>query len=213
MFFGAENGILYACGAYVLPNQQISGSITSVPITLPTGYWWKKFYAGAQTDGSSTINKITFSILDENGNFLKEVVNTSDILLSNRTIGRTMRLHADFWAKNSSVNPKLFFWNVTFAPDQKLPYINRNTLTPNPTGYLNEVVPVFTVKAQDNDTGLLVSSARYTLEYILEGQTKHATYNAFCTGVNGTTTVEQITVNISKLDFYSNIYRVKKTLD
>ena len=45
VFFGAENGILYACGAYVLPNQQISGSITSVPITLPTGYWWKKFYA------------------------------------------------------------------------------------------------------------------------------------------------------------------------
>ncbi len=141
VFFGAENGILYACGAYVLPNQQISGSITSVPITLPTGYWWKKFYAQAQTDGSSTINKITFSILDENGNFLKEVDNTSDILLSNRTIGRTMRLHADFWAKNSSVNPKLFFWNVTFSSDQKLPYLNRNTLTPNPTGYLNEVCP------------------------------------------------------------------------
>ncbi len=71
-------------------------------------------------------------------------------------------------------------------------------------------VPVFTVKAQDNDTGLLMSSARYTLEYILEGQTKHATYTAFCTGVNGTTTVEQITVNISKLDFYPNISALKK---
>jgi len=211
VFFGAENGILYARGIYVPPNQEISGNITSVPITLPTGYWWKKFYAQAQTDGSSTINKITFSILDENGNFLKKVGNKSDILLSNQIIGRTMRLHADFWAKNSSVNPKLFFWNVTFAPDQTLPYIYRGTLTPNPSGYLNGVVQVFTVKTKDNDTGLLVSSARYTLEYKdLENQTKHATYHAFCTGVNGTTNVEQITVNISKLDFFSNISTLKK---
>ena len=80
-----------------------------------------------------------------------------------------------------------------------------NTLNPNPKGWLNTVIPQFTVKVQDNDSGLLVNSARYVLGYKANNQTYLKSFTAQCSGVNGTTSVEQITINISKLDFYKNI--------
>lgn len=205
VFFGGENGRLYVCGAYVKPDEQISGSITSVPISLPEGYWWKKFYAGVATSSDSKINKITFSLLDEQNNFIKTLTNNTDVSLQNITLNRTLRLHADFWAKNVSVNPRLLFWNITFYADTISPFINLNTLTPNPTGWLNEVLPKFTVNAIDNNTGLLVSSARYTIEYILQNQTNFFTSKALCSGTNGTLQTQLITVDLSTLSFYPNI--------
>jgi outer membrane protein assembly factor BamB len=203
--FGGENGRFYVCGVFVKPNEQLSGSITSLPIHLPEGYWWKKFNAVVQTDKDPTINKITFSLLDEQKNLIKVLTNGTDISVQNKTLARTLRLHADFWAKNSSVNPKLLFWNVTFYEDTDPPFINLNTLTPNPNGWLNEVLPQFTVNVVDNITGLLVSSAQYSVEYILQNQTYRSTNKPVCTGSNGTTQVQQITVNLSKLDFFDNI--------
>jgi outer membrane protein assembly factor BamB len=205
MFFGAQNGRFYVCGVYVRPEEQINGSITSVPIHLPEGYWWKKFYVGMQTNSDTKINKITFSLLDEQKNFIKTLSNKSDILLQNATLNRTLRLHADFWAKNSSVNPELFFWNITFYQDTGDPFINLSSLYPNPGGWLNQVPEKFTINVVDNDTGLLINSAVYTIEYIKDNKTNWYTNNTFCSGINGTTLIQQIVVNLSSLSFYQNI--------
>jgi hypothetical protein len=205
VFFGGENGRFYVCGAYVKPNEQLNGSLTSVAIHLPEGYWWKKFNAIVQTNADPNINKITFSLLDEQKNLIKVLTNRTDISVQNKTLDRTLRLHADFWAKNSSVNPQLLFWNITFFEDTDAPFINLSTLTPNPEGWLNEVLPQFTVTVIDNNTGLLVSSAQYMLQYVLQNQTYKSTNKADCSGVNGTTQLQQITVNLSKLTFFPNI--------
>lgn len=205
VFFGGENGRFYVCGAYVKPNEQLNGSLTSVAIHLPEGYWWKKFNAIVQTNADPNINKITFSLLDEQKNLIKVLTTGTDISVQNKTLDRTLRLHADFWAKNSSVNPQLLFWNITFFEDTDAPFINLSTLTPNPEGWLNEVLPQFTVTVIDNNTGLLVSSAQYTVEYILQNQSYRSTFKAVCTGSNGTTQLQQITVNLSQLNFYHNI--------
>ena len=111
VFFGAEDGKLYVCGNYIASSQQISGSITSIPIQLPEGVEWKKFYASVQTNASTNLNKITFSLLDVNKNLIKVLQNKSDVSVKDRTI----RLRADFWAKNNSFNPKLISWNITFS--------------------------------------------------------------------------------------------------
>jgi hypothetical protein len=205
VFFGAKNGWIYVFGRYVKPTEQISGSITSVPIRLPEGYWWKKFHVKMQTNLDPKINKITFSLLDEQKNLIKILTNDTDLSVQNMTLNRTLRLRADFWAKNSSVNPQLLFWNVTFYKDSDPPFIDMRTLTPYPDGWLNEVLPYLTVNVIDNDTGLLISSARYTVEYIIQNQTYWSTDKAVCTGVNGTTEMQKIIVNLSQLNFYPNI--------
>jgi hypothetical protein len=205
VFFGDSNGRFYVCGNYTTPNEQINGSISSIPIQLPEGVWWKQFYVNKQTNQSASINTITFSLLDADGNLIKVLNDGDNILVANRTLGRTLQLRADFWAKNKSANPKLLSWNITFFKDFKLPFIDKSTLNPNPQGWLNEIIPQFTIKVQDTDTGLLVSSAKYVLEYIAHNQTYVNSFPAQCTGVNGSTSVEQITVNLTKLDFYENI--------
>lgn len=207
IYFADENGRLYVCGAYVEPNEQINGSIISVPIQLPTGFWWNKFYALIATNKSTSMNWIRFSLLDANKNYLKTLTNTSALILSNGTLGRTIRLQADFWAMNGSENPNLFLWNVTFISDTVPPFINRSSLNPNPNSnsWLNVVIPQFTVNVQDNVTGLLVNSAQYRLEYDIQNVTYYTTQKALCTGTNGTTQVQQLTMNLSKLDFYKNI--------
>jgi outer membrane protein assembly factor BamB len=204
VFFGAENGKLYVCGNYTAPNEQISGSLTSIPIQLPEGVSWNKFHVAVKTNASTSVNKITFSLLDADNTLIKDLQNRS-VISADRNLGRTLRLHADFWAKNYSFNPKLISWNITFFKDTRTPFIDMNTLNPNPKGWLNVIIPQFTVKVQDNDSGLLVNSARYVLGYIANNNTYLKSFTAQCTGVNGTKSLEQITINISKLDFYKNI--------
>ena len=205
VFFGGKDGIVYVCGKYIASSQQISGSITSVPIYLPIGFKWNKFYATVETNASTNINKITFSLRDANNNILQNLQNKSDITVNDVIV----RLHADFWAKNNTVNPKLFSWNLTFSanPDTVDPFINMSTLNPNLNGWITEIPRKITVKAQDNNSGLLVNSAEFTLGYIYNNQTspKYYTTNCECSGVNGSTAVEQITINLSKLSFFDNI--------
>ena len=203
LFFGAEDGKLYVYGKYIASSQQINGGLTSIPIQLPEGVGWNKFHATVK-NVSTNVNKITFSLLDANNTFIKYLQNGS-VIDTGHTLGRTLRLHADFWAKNNSFNPKLISWNITFYTDKKIPFIDMNTLNPNPKGWLNVIIPQFTVKVKDNDSGLLVNSARYEIGYTANNNTYLKGFTASCTGINGTTSLEQITIDISKLDFYKNI--------
>jgi outer membrane protein assembly factor BamB len=205
VFFAAENSRLYALGSFSKSDEQINGSLTSSLIELPVGVWWKKFYASVKTNIDPSYNKITFSLLDGEKNLIKVLHNGDDILEPDKTLGRTLRLHAEFWAKNSTFNPKLLFWNISFIKDVYAPVIQLSSLTPNPHGWLNVIIPQFTVNVQDVGTGLLVDSAEYVLGYVANNQTYSNVFQAECTGVNGSTSVEQITMNLSKLDFFNNI--------
>jgi len=202
VFFGDNNGKLYSIGKFIEPDEEIEGSITSIPIKLPQGYWWDKFYVHDNTSSDGSINSITYSILDEDKNFIKEI-KYGDII-EDITIDRTVRLRADLYAKNMSVNPRLRDWWVTFVVDSVPPSIDEKTFTPL-EGWMNEIPSVFSVKVKDDVSGLLVSSAEYVLEYSIENESHSGTFNANCTGEDGTTNVETITANISKLDFYQNI--------
>jgi len=207
VFFGDENGRLYVLGTYVKPNVQVNGSIISMPIQLPPGYWWKKFYASMLTNQTSSVNRITFSLLDSHSRVLKTLTSGDDLSVSNLTLDRTLRLRADLWANNGTVNPQLLSWNLTFVQDLSAPFIDRNSLYPKQYSntWLNVVIPQFTINVKDNATGLLVSSASYWLEYISQNQTRVVTRKALCTGANGTTDVQVMTVNLSQLDFFKNI--------
>ncbi|EMR74561.1 hypothetical protein MBGDF03_01178 [Thermoplasmatales archaeon SCGC AB-540-F20] len=120
-------GNLYSVGSYKKPGQEITGSLVSIPINLPKYCWWNEFHA---RDDTSTDNSITFSILDENKNFIRDIQNDKNIAMENTTIDRTIRLRADLYAKNSSVNPHLWDWWVTFVVDSNLPVFDSSTFTP-----------------------------------------------------------------------------------
>jgi hypothetical protein len=212
VFFGDESGEIYALGRYVVPNTEVNGTIISKPIHLPEGYWWKSFFA--KTNETSGVNSVTFSLLDPQNTVIKTLASGAAIVLSNRTLGRTVRLRADLWAKNGTVNPQILAWNITFIRDTTPPFINRSSLNPKQYSntWLNVIVPQFTINVQDNGTGLLVSSAKYRLDYVAPNMTHVITKGASCTGVNGTTNVETMTVNLSNLDFYRNITALRSIL-
>ena len=76
---------------------------------MSSGYLWNKFYANYNI--SYQDSNIVFSLLDEDKNFIKEIQNGDTIGLENEVI----RLRADLYVKNVSVNPELFDWSVTFS--------------------------------------------------------------------------------------------------
>jgi outer membrane protein assembly factor BamB len=204
LFVADENGNLYALGSYKAPTQQINGSITSIPIRIPESFWWYRFYA--YTTYNSSISKITFKLLDENNNVIKDLSNGTSLPLTNRTLPRTLRLRADFTTKNISANnPNLLRWILTYTKDTVIPFINLSTIYPKFTGWLNVVVPRISIKVKDNTTGLLINSAQYTLQYVINNATLTNTFSALCTGTNGTTEIQNMTANLSAIPDYKNI--------
>jgi outer membrane protein assembly factor BamB len=205
VFFADEHGYLYSIGKFTTSTKEVTGRIISSPIRLPESLWWNTFYA--HVSYNSSISSIKFKLLDENKNVLKEnLTNGSALTLGNRTLGRTIRLQADFSAKNLTLdNPKLLRWYITLKTDTQKPFLDMSSFTPDPKGWLQEIVPVFTIKVKDNITGLQVTSARYTLEYTANNVTQKTTAVASCTGVNGTTEWQLMTMNISTLPIFENI--------
>jgi len=203
VFFGDSNGRLYSCGSYQSPDEEISGSIISIPIEIPTGNWWKKFYAEFDTPSGSSIK---FSILDEEKNILKSITNRSSIALTNKTIGRTLRLQADLSADNASRNPQLLSWNVTYEPDSDPPDFDTNSFLPNPEGWLNKPTPDCSINVWDNGTGLNLGSASYVIQYEDKNNPSPETYTGVpdYSGEDGTD-FTTLFVNISALGFSENI--------
>ncbi len=198
LFVADEDGRLYSIGSYKAPSTQIEGSITSIPITLPGSFSWNRFYAYAIYN--KTISGITYKLLDENNNILRDLQNGTILPI---TLPRTLLLRADFTTKNISTdNPRLLSWKIIFTKDAIPPYLYPSTTPPFNNG---TVVPRISIKVKDNDTGLLVNSAQYTLQYILNNITNSNTFSARCSGTNGTTQVQNITANISAIPDYANI--------
>jgi hypothetical protein len=183
----------------------VTGRIISEQIRLPAALWWDSFYADMSLD--SNVSHLTFKLLDENGNILKnDITNGSSLTTGSLVLERTIRLQADFATTNfTKNNPKLLRWYITLKADIQTPFINRSSFTPDPGGWLQEIVPNFTIKVKDNGTGLRVKSGVYTLQYTLNNVSKQSTGHASCTGENGTTAWQTLTMNISALPNFDNI--------
>lgn len=203
VFIADENGVLYSLGRFTTSTKQVTGRIISLPIRLPEALWWGSFYADINASGLSSI---TFKLLDKDGKTLKDLYNKTSLTLNGLVLERTVRLQADFSSSNlTKSNPKLFRWYITLTSDSQKPFLNSSSFTPSPGGWLQEIVPVFTIKVKDNGTGLRVKSAIYTLEYTLNNVTQRSTSPALCTGDNGTNTWQTLTMNISILPNFDNI--------
>ncbi|HWR28085.1 MAG TPA: PQQ-binding-like beta-propeller repeat protein, partial [Candidatus Thermoplasmatota archaeon] len=212
VFIADENGVLYSLGRFTTSTKQVSGRIISVPIRLPEALWWDKFYADNSSYNSSS--SISFKLLDENGNVLNnDLKNRSSLTQGGLVLGRAVRLQADFSSTNlSRSNPKLFRWYLTLTSDTQKPFLNSSSFTPSSGGWLQEIVPVFTIKVKDNGTGLRVKSAVYTLEYTLNNVSQRNTYPAVCTGDNGTNAWQTLTMNISKISNFDNITSLRSIM-
>jgi outer membrane protein assembly factor BamB len=205
VFLADENGVLYSLGRFTTSTKQVSGRIISVPIHLPEALWWGNFYADVSV--LKDVSSVTFKLLDENGNVLNaNLVNKSSLTQGGLFLDRTVRLQADFSSSNlSKSNPKLLRWYVTLTSDTQKPFLNSSSFTPSVGGWLQQVVPEFTIKVKDNGTGLRVKSGVYTLKYTVANVSQQTTAVAVCTGTNGTTAWQTLTMNISLLPDFENI--------
>ncbi len=205
VFIADENGVMYSLGRFTTSTKQVSGRIISVPIRLPEALWWDSFYADISV--LKDVSSITFKLLDEHGNILNDELDNKSSLTSNGLIlDRTVRLQADFSSSNlTKSNPKLFRWYISLTSDVQEPFLNSSSFTPASAGWLQEIVPVFTIKVKDNGTGLRVKSAVYTLVYTIDNVSYQSTSSAVCTGENGTTAWQTLTMDISSLSDYENI--------
>jgi outer membrane protein assembly factor BamB len=205
VFFADANGRLYSIGQFATSTEEVTGRIISIPIRLPEAYWWDTFYADVSYD--SSISSIKFKLLDEDNTILQDnIANKTSLSAGDQLLDRTIRLRADFSSKNlSKNNPKLLRWYVTLTVDTQKPWLNSSSFRPDPNGWLPKIVPVFTIKVKDNNTGLRVNSAVYTLSYTLNNVSQKSTVPALCSGKNGTKDIQLLTMNISALPFYKNI--------
>lgn len=206
VFIAGDNGWFYSFGIYVSPKKALSGTLVSVPITLPPDRWWGNFYA----DYNTTRGSLVFSILDESGDktLKANIKNGNPVTYGNQSFGNVIRLRANLSAANLTVNPSLYRWYVTFVTDGSDPVFNESTFQPPSKGWLNKTVskyPRFSIQVKDKDTGLNISSARYTLGYVVDNESYTKTFTAFCSGTRGTTAIQNMSANLSALDFYANI--------
>jgi outer membrane protein assembly factor BamB len=119
-----------------------------------------------------------------------------------------------FRIKNSSGgqwNSNWFEFEVEGKKDAASPIFYEDSFRPK-DGWIATNTPTCTIDVKDmgtegNITGLNISSAEYTLKYKIKNQsgTKTNTSAAQCSGNDGSTNKENISVDISELDFSENI--------
>ena len=202
LFISDEEGTMYAFGTYEELNKEMTGSITSIPINLPTGDWWGKFNVNYTSKSGSNIR---FSILDGSKQHLKNISDGSVLNLGSQPDLRTIYLHADLTADNLTVNPIIRWWKVTFIQDNSPPEFVRSSFKPNPDGWLKTIPSKCSINVWDNKTGLFLEDATCKITYDTQNQsglTKSIT--PFYTGKNGVN-FSTLTANISDLDFSRNI--------
>ncbi len=208
IFAADEAGRLYSFGSYQEPTQGITGSLTSIPITRPQGTWWGNFNANYTNNENSNI---TFSILDEDTTEIRSISNGDAI---NTLDVDTIILKADLSASNTSNNPTLHSWGVSFSTDNNAPTFYADTLQPtgkNPI-WSNEVIPEFSIEVQDNNSGLVTNEATYTIWCSIDyGQIQaKGPFFANLTGDIGTTLKQELNINLSERSFFSQITSITK---
>ena len=204
LYYCDENGYLYCLGDYDV--SEIKGTLISVPIHLPypqKDYMWDRFDADTFTNNTGSI---IFSILDEDGEKIRENIHNSQLPISISNILRnenTLILRADFSKSTSSDEAILYKWLLK---------IKESNTTPPPTFYENSFKKIdkphkYTIDVSDKKTGLDINSSKYTLVCILKDETFKKSYTqiAKCSCPNGSKEREKLIANISELETNENI--------
>ncbi|MDG6228545.1 MAG: PQQ-like beta-propeller repeat protein [Candidatus Thermoplasmatota archaeon] len=204
-FMISENGMLQAIGKPRLPDgTQITGSIISQPITLPTdndSYIWNRFFAGTETENGH----IKFSILDASNNVLIGEVEDGALLPpSTMKNHKTIRLKALF---HSNTNGKaiLHEWSVSYRINGE---ITETTFFENTFNAPGNPPTNCSIQIQNTEHGIWNTSARFKLQYEnTSGQQISDWLYADCTGTNGSKLKETIHVNLSNQTSIKNLIR------
>ncbi len=163
-------GSIYTIGDY---EKNLEGDITSSIIEVPNSHWWNSF--SAETENINGNNSISFSILDENKNYIDGLknLNGSEINISKLNT-KKIRIFADFNVENEKeFLPVLDSWSLDWIPENKKPIFNVTT----DKAWVNQDLPEYSVYVEDikegnTVSGLDISSARYRLNYIPKDKTK-----------------------------------------
>ena len=205
LYFSDEQGMAYSLGAYEEADEEITGSLVSIPIYLPQGHIWDRFYATMNTTSGGSI---VFSILDEDKTVLVDDVENGDNISAHVAGHASIRLCALFTIEASADKASLQNWSLTMitSEDTDKPIFYETSFTPT-SGWINTTTPTCRIEVQDKGQGLAVNSGEFELDYKLKGQTSTKTYpgTAHCTGSNGTTAKQTMSVDIAALDFSDNI--------
>ena len=202
LYYIDDNQHLYCFGSEQYPEDRLlHGSLVSIPISLPnppSNYSWVKFNVNFE---KSLGGEIDFSILDKDKNLLMPVINDTIISSIEKD---TICLRADFTAKNRSSIASLKDWSVEFkeGPPSIRPEFNQSSFN------VTNIPPIIcSIQVQDKRTGLSNTSAEYDLKYTDQDGSSipKQRFKAQCTGVNNSTSVENISANISELFLNENI--------
>ncbi|MCX6664959.1 MAG: PQQ-binding-like beta-propeller repeat protein [Euryarchaeota archaeon] len=207
VYFSDEHGVLYSLGAYTkAEDQPITGSLLSIPVYLSSGCTWDRFYAMTNTTNGGSI---VFSILNENNQLLKNNVMNGDNISDASSWKTSIKLRAEFTNVNSSSNAILQKWSLSSisSNDTIKPEFNKSSFTPT-AGWISTKTPTCTIDARDQKSGLLVTSASFTIEYQENSTNKTYTGSTPCNGTNGSTATQTITATLSNLPFSSNITKL-----
>ncbi|UCF50668.1 MAG: PQQ-binding-like beta-propeller repeat protein [Thermoplasmatales archaeon] len=188
------------------------GSIHSKPIHIQSGKWWNKL--NITTLNTTKENTISISILDGDGNIIREGLNGSDNDISDSNIFNTaiIQLYAEINVNNESVEdfPSLDSWKVTYINEINSPIFNADTFTPDPGGWINNNKPVCSIQVYDNFPGLDVTSAKYRLVYV--DNKKSDWYDAECTGINGTKDNQTLTADVTLIQPTNDLKRIEMSI-
>ena len=200
VYYVDESYALYCRGKQqISENEQITGEMVSMPITRPNNWYWERFDVVHDTN----TGYIKYSILDEDYDVLIDDIEDNALLNSDSVIAEdTIRLKAKFHANAKEV-VMLDSWKVSFTRENPS---DGETVFQNFEKNLSDP-PVFSIEVQDEDDGLINTSARFKLEYSNETRGTFETkwLPANFSGENESTDKETITVNMSYVDFIDEI--------
>lgn len=200
VYYVDESYALYCRGKQqISENEQITGELISMPITRPDDMYWGRFDVVDETNSGY----IDYSILDEDYNLLVDDVEDNAALTDEDLIDEErIRLKAAFHA-NAKEEVILNSWKVSFssespnAGDTVFQNFEKNLSYP----------ARFSIEVQDEEDGLINTSARFKLEYSNETTGTYETdwLPANVTGENESTDKEIIRVNMSYIDVIDEI--------
>lgn len=204
LFFSDEQGILYVLGEPETTEYQTrTGTLISQPIYLPSGYSWNQFNA---TYSTTNDGNISFQLLDNTLSILDDELLIGENISSIAAGETSVRLKALFTVENTTDDVDLPMWKINFSgsTDVFKPLFFSDSFSPE-EGWITSNTPVCSIQVRDNGSGLLVNSAEYILEYEDDQGTQTVEGSALCTGTNGTTQKQTISIDLSSVSFSEDI--------
>jgi len=208
---GDKIGRLFCVGDY---KSNTKGKIISTPIHVQKGKWWNEFNAEVESDGKN--NTITFSILDENG---KEISGFTGLKGNKNSIkgltSNVIRLCAELTILNTTHptlhSPILKSWEISWVDEAGIPEFIYDSFNSGggKEGWINEDLPVCSIDAKDEGSGLDLSTAKFKIRYIATAGSDPITSSWYAATSEDSSGEKQVTItaDISSLDL--DIFELK----